>query len=224
MWRRIAPADRDATAQDAPPHPSRAPLRGLVALAVVALPLIAWLARLGGWPAAGNVLSLALVAAAVAALVRGAGAAGALAILAGAALLAGAASALHVPPVFWPPVAINLVVAAVFGLSLRRGREPLVLRFARGQGAVVDDDVRAYCRRVTLAWVLWLAALGAAGAAIAIAGDERLGAAWSGGIDYALVAALFVGELAWRRASGRSAGGIAAQVRSVRTVLRERSE
>jgi uncharacterized membrane protein len=188
---------------------------------LLALPLGGWLARAGGWPALGNALSLAVVAAALAALIRGAGARAATVTVVAALVLGALAAWLRLPPVYWPAVAINLALAGLFAASLFRG-EPLIARFARRETGILTAEAERYCRRLTVAWAAWLALLAAAGVAIAAHGDERLGAWWCGAIDYLLVAALFVGELAYRRARGAPSAGLVAQVRNVRGVLRER--
>jgi uncharacterized membrane protein len=69
-------------------------------------------------------------------------------------------------------------------------------------------------------WAVYLGVLGAIGIAVAFHDDERLGAWWSGAVNYLLIAALFVGER-WVRPHGARAS-IAEQVRNARTVLRSR--
>mgnify|MGYP001147422054 CR=1 FL=1 len=51
MWRRIAPAERDATAPGASSSPSRAAWRGVIAVGVLLAPVAGWLVRYAGWPA-----------------------------------------------------------------------------------------------------------------------------------------------------------------------------
>jgi uncharacterized membrane protein len=219
MWRRIAPAERDATVPVASPLSARA-LGASIAALVIALPMAGWLARLQGHPRLGDALGFAAAACACALVARGIGVRGVLVLAVAAAGFAALARGLHLPPVYWPPVAINLAMAATFAVSLRG--EPLVCRFARMQGAPSSMAAERYCRRLTLVWAVWLCLLGAAGVAIAVHGDERLGAWWAAGLNYLLVAALFVGEFAYRRATGRTPAGLLAQARQVRRVLGER--
>jgi uncharacterized membrane protein len=113
----------------------------------------------------------------------------------------------------------NAAVGTIFALSLRQ-RESLVERFARAAGDT-GEAVQRYCRRLTVVWALWLWLLAAAGLAIALAGHVRLAAWWAGAIDYGLIAALFVGEHAWRRVSGRAAPGLVRQMRAMRTALHD---
>lgn len=222
MSRRIAPAERDAPAPPAATHVTRAAMRGVLAAALVALPLVAWLARASGLPRLGSALSVAAIVLIVAGLARALRpAAGLLIVVAMLALGAGAAR-LGLPAVYLPPVAINLAVALVFAASLMH--EPLVVRFARLEGAVLTPDVLRYCRRLTLVWAIWLAVLSVAGVGIALSGDERLGAWWAGALDYVLVGALFVGEFVYRgRRAGAhvvAPGGLLARLRGVRAAWR----
>jgi uncharacterized membrane protein len=115
------------------------------------------------------------------------------------------------------PIAMNFAVAALFALSLFRG-EPLVTRFARLEGEPLSAAQVRYCRRLTVVWTGYLLVLGIVGIAIAVRGDERIVALWAGVVDYLLIAALFVGELWYRRGSAR---GVLDQVRNVRDVLRK---
>ena len=102
--------------------------------------------------------------------------------------------------VYSPPVLIDLALCWLFGRTLRRGAEPLVTSFARhAHGGVLPTDLPAYTRRVTLAWTLLFAAMAAAAAWLALLGT---GHAWAWFVyvgSPALVAALFLGEFAWRR-------------------------
>ena len=99
-----------------------------------------------------------------------------------------------------PPVLIDLALCWVFGRTLRRGAEPLVTSFARhAHGGVLQPDLPGYTRRVTLAWTVLFAAMAVVAAWLAAFGPQR---AWSLFVyvaSPALVAALFLGEFAWRR-------------------------
>jgi len=216
MWRRIAPAERAATAPGASSSPSRAAWRGVIAGGVLLAPLAGWLARYAGWPRVGDALAVATILAAVVALVRTLGVAGALLAALGTAGCVVIALAVGIPAVYGPPIAINFAVAALFATSLWRN-DPLVTRFARLQRHAMTPEAERYTRRLTLVWACYLCALGIAGILIALHGDERWGAWWSGFLDYALIAALFVGELVYRH---RSVRGFVAQLRSVRAAMR----
>ena len=218
MWRRIAPAERDATAPRVPRSPPRA-LRGIVTACLLLVPLAAWLARHAGWTRLGDALAFAMILLALGVVVRTLGALAALACTLALAVLVGFGFVLGVPAVYGPPVAINFAIAALFAASLRHD-EALVTRFARLEGTVITPKVARYTRRLTLVWALYLCALGVTGILIALHGDERMGAWWAGLIDYLLIAMLFVGELVYRR---RSARALIDQVRHVRAAMRRPS-
>lgn len=152
-------------------------MRRAGAAALLATPLLAWLAHAAGWSHAAGALAVAAIL----------------------------------------PVAMNFGVAALFALSWWRG-DPLVARFARLEGEPLTPADERYCSRLTVVWALYLALLGVVGIGIAVHGDARLVAWWSGIVNYLLIAALFVGELLYRRGSVR---GVLHQVRNVRDALRK---
>ncbi len=59
------------------------------------------------------------------------------------------------------PVAINLIVARFFLVTLRPGNTPLITAIARiEQGGVLSPGLAAYTRRLTLGWGSFLILLG----------------------------------------------------------------
>jgi len=186
------------------------------AAALLAAPLVAWLARAAGWPRVGDGLALCAIAAALVVLARALGVWITLGVASLVVTLLALAAAVGIAPVYGPPVAMNLAFAALFAASWWR-RDPLVTRFARLEGAPLAPAQERYCGRLTLVWAAYLALLGVAGIGVALHGNERLGTWWSGIVNYLLIAALFVGELWYRRGSAR---GVLAQVRNVRDAMR----
>jgi len=92
------------------------------------------------------------------------------------------------------PVAVYVVLAAVFGRSLVGGREPLITRFARLQGDVLDPAVLRYTRGVTVVWASFCAVLAIACIALALVLD---GGTWSlvaNGLNPLLVVMLLAAE------------------------------
>lgn len=122
-------------------------------------------------------------------------------------------------PLFLPPVAINAVLAWIFGHTLARGRVPLIERLVRllhPPQDPLDPRVPGYARRLTLLWALLftvLALVAALLATLAVPGGllDAAGIAppfavplstwslWANVLGYLLVGALFAGEYAWRR-------------------------
>jgi uncharacterized membrane protein len=123
-------------------------------------------------------------------------------------------------PLYAPPVLVPAFMAWVFGQTLSPGRTPLIEQLIRQMHAAEDrepaPEVWPYARRLTHAWTLlflFIAAMNFVLAAIAIP-DGLLVASgiepplavpqewWSwfaNGVDYGLIAALFLIEYAWRR-------------------------
>jgi uncharacterized membrane protein len=188
----------------------------VIAGALLLAPLAGWVARYAGWPRLGDALAIATILAAFAAFARALGFVAALMAAALTAACVALAFAARIPAVYGPPIAINFAIGALFAASLWRD-DPLVTRFARIQRHAMTPQAERYTRRLTLVWAVYLGALGVVGILIALHGDERWGAWWSGLLDYLFVAALFVGELVYRH---RSVRGVADQVRSVRAAMR----
>jgi len=115
--------------------------------------------------------------------------------------LAAAATALAAPALllYAPPVLINLALAIVFGSSLRARREALITTFARMEHAELPADLALYTRRLTLVWTALFAAMAAVALALALAGSLATWSTFTNVVSYLLVAALFAGELAYRR-------------------------
>ena len=120
---------------------------------------------------------------------------GAGAALAGALLLADADTLLK-----FPPVVVNLAVAAWFGMSLAPGEEPVISWFARlVRGVELPADLARYTRNSTVMWTVFLAGMAGVAAALALLATPQTWSLFANGINYLLVAALFVGEFAYRR-------------------------
>jgi uncharacterized membrane protein len=96
-------------------------------------------------------------------------------------------------------VLINLALAIVFGNSLRAPREAIITKFARMEHAELPADLALYTRRLTLVWTALFAAMAAVALALALAGPLATWSTFTNVVSYLLVAALFAGELAYRR-------------------------
>jgi uncharacterized membrane protein len=158
--------------------------------AAVLLAAPQWVPRL-------TAIALALAAALWAAARRRARAAlGAL----GVALAAGTAT-LAAPQLllYAPPVLINAALAGVFAASLRGGGEPVITRFARLEHDPLPQELALYTRRLTLMWAILFAGMGGAALALAARGSLEAWSTFTNVVCYLLVAALFVGEYAYRR-------------------------
>lgn len=125
------------------------------------------------------------------------------ALLLGALVLAAALALSVLEPaavLYLPPLAIYAALGALFGASLRRGREPMVSRFARiERGAELPPDLARYTRVLTVLWVAFFAAMACASLALALWAGVTAWSLFTNVIGYVLVAAFFAGEYAYRR-------------------------
>lgn len=133
-------------------------------LVSVAFAIAAHVAIVEGLSAIGALLSLVPVTILVLALVRRsrhrATALAALALIAVGTWFAFPSLELHFPDLFFVEHAGGqLLLAVLFGRTLRRGEEPLVARFARVMHGEIPAYVARYCRRVTVAWTIFFCSL-----------------------------------------------------------------
>jgi uncharacterized membrane protein len=97
------------------------------------------------------------------------------------------------------PALVNGVLLAQFLWSLRKGRS-IVEVFARNETEDLNDDEVKYCRGVTMVWSAFFVLNGSAAAVLALCASRNWWAVYTGGISYALIAALFAGEYLVRKA------------------------
>lgn len=104
---------------------------------------------------------------------------------------------------FLVPVLINLALFATFASSLRG--TPIIERFARMQEPELSEVKQRHCRQVTVAWCVFFLLNGTVAGALAAA-PMAWWAAYNGGIAYALMGLMFVGEYVLRRYRFRDYG------------------
>ncbi len=96
-------------------------------------------------------------------------------------------------------LAFQFGLGGMFGWSLRRGREPLVTRFARMVHGRLPPEIERYTRHVTLAWTAFFATLAATASALYLFSSvER----WSVFVNLAtpvLIGLMFAAEYVVRR-------------------------
>jgi len=97
------------------------------------------------------------------------------------------------------PVAINAVLLIAFGSTLRRGRVPMVERFARlHEGDLSPAKVR-WCRQWTVAWCVFFVANGGIALVLALAAPLAVWTAYNGLVAYLLMGLLLATEWIARR-------------------------
>lgn len=94
---------------------------------------------------------------------------------------------------FYYPVAVNLIMLAVF-LSSLRGEQSIVERLARLQDPNLSPRGVRYTHNVTKAWCVFFVLNGAIAAATALIGDLKLWTWWNGLLSYGAMGLMFGGE------------------------------
>jgi hypothetical protein len=93
-----------------------------------------------------------------------------------------------------PHALIYAVLLAVFGASLRPGREPLVTALSRRMYAVVPADMAAYTRGVTWAWCAFFAAQLVTSLALFLLAPRAAWLFFVNLLNLPLLALMFIGE------------------------------
>jgi uncharacterized membrane protein len=115
-----------------------------------------------------------------------------------ALLLVSSVAQLDMLVVFMPPIVVNLGLAGFFASTLARGREPLISLFARLERGSLPTELSVYTRRLTWIWVIFFVVMAALSLALAVTGVRIAWVWFTAAGNYLCVAALFVGEYAYR--------------------------
>jgi len=170
----------------------------VVILLLIACPLVVRGAVRSQYPWAADTVAVMLLAVVAAAVLPGAwrlrGCLGILALAAGM-IAAGGGAALP----YLPPVAVNLALAGLFGVTLRAGSESMISRFARLERGTLEPDLERYCRALTWIWTLFFVVMAALSAVLAALPDSTAWQWFSALGNWLCVAALFAGEWVYRR-------------------------
>ena len=115
------------------------------------------------------------------------------------------------PPLYYlPPILINLLLAGLFGSTLRRGRTPLVTQYSILHRGRLEPGVVGYTRRVTQVWTAFFLLLAGESLLLSIFATVETWSLFANVLNYVFVAALLVGEYLWRlrRLSGLEHPGL----------------
>ena len=93
-----------------------------------------------------------------------------------------------------PHAFIYIGLLAIFGASLRPGREPLVTALSRQMYAVVPAEMAAYTRGVTWAWCAFFAAQLLMSLALFLLAPRAVWSLFVALLNLPLIALMFVGE------------------------------
>lgn len=86
------------------------------------------------------------------------------------------------------------MLAAVFGVTLGRGRQALCTRFAEAiHGSLAADEIR-YSRQVTLAWTLFLLAISLVSSALFFFADIEAWSVFANFLSFPLILLMFIVE------------------------------
>jgi uncharacterized membrane protein len=96
------------------------------------------------------------------------------------------------------PVVMNLAAASTFAISLVRPPS-LIERFARIRKPALPEGAVGYCRNLTMIWTGWLLVNAGVAAALGAWASLQIWTLWTGVLSYVGSAALFFGEIAFRR-------------------------
>ena len=107
---------------------------------------------------------------------------------------------------FLPPVAVNLGLMLLFGVSLRRGRIPFIERLMRlGSRDELGVDMRAYARRLTWTWVAYFFVAAAVSLLLAWRAPLEIWSLFTNVLNFIFMAALYAAQYLYQRA--RFGGG-----------------
>ena len=95
---------------------------------------------------------------------------------------------------YLPPVLINATLLAVFARTLLPGATPLVSRVASLWRGELDDAVAGYTRRVTIAWVVFFAAMTIESIALAMLAPIHVWSLFTNLLNYLMVLLFFAVE------------------------------
>ena len=174
------------------------PKAALAIVACCAYPLFSHLGAVSGeplWPATG----IALIAWVVLSLRMPLPQAALLALL---TFVAGAVMCILAPALllYAPPVALNVLLCAVFAATLRPGAEAMVSRFARIEhGSALPPDLVRYTRILTGVWAAFFAAMAMVSISLALWGSVGAWSLFTNLLNYLLVALVFALEYLYRR-------------------------
>ncbi|MCP2040753.1 putative membrane protein [Neisseria sp. HSC-16F19] len=99
---------------------------------------------------------------------------------------------------YWYPVAVNLLMLAVFGSSLM-AEQTVIEKLARLQHPDLPPQGVRHTRRVTQIWCVFFIANGLIAALLALSGRHDWWALYTGVIAYILMGLLFAGEWLYRK-------------------------
>ena len=127
---------------------------------------------------------------------------------------------------FLEQTGVYLLMAVVFGRTLRGPEESLVTQMARRvHGGVLSDKQLVYTRKVTLTWSLFFAAMALASVLLFLLAPTAVWSVFANLLGGPLIALMFVGEFVWRRVAlpGETRATMADAIRAWKTYNAEKA-
>lgn len=97
------------------------------------------------------------------------------------------------------PPAIYLLLAFLFGRTLRAGEVAMITRFALLERNPLPEELARYTRSLTWIWTCFFVLMALAAVAFSLLATIEAWALFTNVVVYALMAALFIGEYLYRR-------------------------
>lgn len=97
------------------------------------------------------------------------------------------------------PVSIHCSLLVLFAATLRRGRIPLISRFAEIEQGELSAELRTYTRRLTVIWCVFFATMAALALGLAVWAPMDVWFLHTSVTGHLLIAMLFLGEYLYRR-------------------------
>ena len=88
----------------------------------------------------------------------------------------------------------NVLLAAMFGITLTRGRQPLCTRFAEAVRGSLSPEVVRYTRHVTLAWTLFFLVISLISTVLFLLGSVGVWSVFANFLSIPLILLMFVAE------------------------------
>lgn len=102
------------------------------------------------------------------------------------------------PLIYLPPILINLLLALLFGRTLRSGKTPLITQYSILLRRRLEPEVIGYTRCVTQLWTGFFLLLAGESLLLAVFASIEIWSLFSNLLNYIFTALFFVGEYLFR--------------------------
>ena len=99
---------------------------------------------------------------------------------------------------YLPPIMINLGLLYIFGRSLERDQVPLITRYAEIIDGTLNQEIKRYTKRVTIAWTILFLIMLIESIGLALFASEEIWSLFTNFINYGVVILMFIAEYLYR--------------------------